>query len=170
MAALPDQTENVPLLNMTAEQHSDNLTPESSQQNRNDLGTFEGKRLKDTFQPLFPDETFWSAASIVGGFVIAGELTIAHYAFLHYLHGRNINEYPQVWIKGANNGFSNIFSIFVALSAGTALTQIVRLPSCSHVWPLISMPVVEMASFRQQAFANAHHRYPIRTSGTARLT
>jgi hypothetical protein len=149
MADLPDQAANEPLLNNSTEQHySDNSTPELSQSSQADLRSTEGKP-NNALQSLFPDDTSWSVACIVVGFVIAGELAVGHYIFLHYLHGRNIDEYPQVWIKGANNAFSNIFSIFVSLSAGSALTQIVRSLSCFNVWLVFSMTVVEMASFWQ---------------------
>jgi hypothetical protein len=128
MAALSDQTANEPLLNDSTEPHSDNLTPQSSsQQNRNDFEISKG-RPNDAHRSLFPDDRFWSIACIIGGVVVAVALAVGHHAVLHYLQGRNIDEYPQVWIKGANNGFSNIFSIFVGLSVGTALTQIVRRP------------------------------------------
>jgi hypothetical protein len=155
-AALLDQTANVPLLNNSIEQHTDNLTPESSQPSQNDLRSSEGKP-NDVLQLLFPDR-FWSIASIVAGFVVAAALAVGHHTFLYYLRGRNIEDFPQVWIKGANNGFSNIFSIFVALSAGSALTQIVRLLSCFHVWLVCLMTVVEVASFWQRTVTNLRDR------------
>jgi hypothetical protein len=129
MAALPDPTANEPLLNDSIEQHSDNVAPPGSlQPSQHDVGSSEEKS-DDALQSLFPDDRSWSISCIIGGVVVAVALAVGHHAILRYLHGRNINEYSQVWIKGANNGFSNIFSIFVGLSVGSALTQIVRLPS-----------------------------------------
>jgi hypothetical protein len=128
MAALPDQTANEPLLNDSTEQPSDIAAPGSPQPSQHDMRSSEEKP-NDALQSLFPDDRFWSITCIIGGVFIAVALAVGHHAILRYLDGRNINEYPQVWIKSANNGFSNIFSIFVGLSVGTALTQIVRLPS-----------------------------------------
>jgi hypothetical protein len=130
MGTLSDQAANGPLLNNSTEQYSDISTRESSQCNQNHLGSSEEK-LKDVPQSLFPDDRFWSIVHIVGGVVIAVTLAVGHHIFLKRINGRNINEISQVWIKGVNNGFSNIFSILVGLSAGAALTQIVRLlPYC----------------------------------------
>ena len=157
MAALPDETTNVPLSNTSTKQHLDNLILESSQLDRNDLGSPKVK-LNDALQPLFPDDRFWSIANIVGGLVTAVALAVGHHIFLHYLDAHNIEELPQVWIKGANNGFSNIFSIFVGLSAGSALTQVVRLFSCLYVSPVCLMIVLEMASVWQRTVANVHYR------------
>jgi hypothetical protein len=140
MATLPDRTANVPLLNNFTERHLGNLPPE------NDLRSCEAKR-NNALQTLFSEDRLWSIASIVGGFVIAVVLTVGHHTMLHYLHGRNIDEYPQVWIKGANNGFSNIFSIFVGLSSSSALTQIVRLSGLFSCLQVCLVTVVEMASF-----------------------
>jgi hypothetical protein len=132
MANSSDQTANMPWLENFTERHSDSLTTESSQASQNNLESSE-RKLNESIRPLFPDDRLWSIACIVGGFVVAAALALGHHTFLHHLHSRNIEDFPQVWIKGANNGFSNIFSIFVALSAGAALTQIVRLLSCFHV-------------------------------------
>jgi hypothetical protein len=156
MAAFLDRTTYMSVLNNSTEQHS---TLEFSQASQKDLNSSEGKR-NDAVQFLFPDDRFWSIVSIVGGLGVAATLAVAHHAFLHWLHGRNMESFPQVWIKGANNSFANIFSIFVGLSAGSALTQIVRLLSCFYIWLvcLITVTVVEMASFRQRAIANAHYR------------
>jgi hypothetical protein len=155
MAALPNQAANEPQVNSCTEEDTDNLVPEPSQPIQNDLESSEGK-LNDSIHLLFPDDRFWSIASIVGGVVVALALAVGHHAVLQYLHGRNIEAFPQIWIKGANNGFSNIFSIFVALSAGSALTQIVRLLPCCHILPVFLLPVLEMASFRQRTIASAN--------------
>jgi hypothetical protein len=157
MTALPAQTANPPLLHNSIQQHSDNLTPESSRSSPSDLRLSKGK-LNDALKLMFPDDRVWSVASIVGGVVIAVALAVGHHTVLRYLHGRNIDEYPQLWIKGANNGFSNIFSILVGFSASSALTQIVRLLSCFYAWPVYLMMIAEMASFRQRTVANVHHR------------
>jgi hypothetical protein len=132
MASLPHQAANEPIPNNCTQQNTDNWAPGSSQRSQNDLISSEGKP-NDANQLLFPDDRSWSIASIVGGVFVALVLAIGHHIFLQYLHGRNIDAFPQVWIKGANNGFSNIFSIFVGLSAASALTQIVSLLSCAYV-------------------------------------
>jgi hypothetical protein len=137
----------MPQLENTTERHSDSLTTEPSQARESNLNSSEGKP-NDALPFLFPDDRFWSIANIVGGVVVAAALAVGHHTFLHYLREQNIEEFPQVWIKGANNGFSNIFSIFVALSVGSALTQIVRLLSFGPFY-LMTVTAVEMASFRQ---------------------
>jgi hypothetical protein len=158
MATVPDQIANEPPLNNSTEQHSDSLTREPSQSNQNDFGSSEEKP-NGASHLLFSDDKFWSIASIVGGFVVALALAVGHHTFLQYLDRRNIEDFRQEWIKAANNGFSNVFSIFVALSASSALTQIVRMHSCLYVCPvgLMIVDIVEMASLWQQSAANVHY-------------
>jgi hypothetical protein len=131
MAAPLDQTATVLPLNDITEQHLDDVIQESSQSRQIDLTSSEGG---PSGAPQLPPLGFWSITAVVVWLVLAFIVALSHHFFLHYLHGRNIDEYPgQAWMKGFNNGFSNIFSIVVGWSVSSALTQIVRSFSYSNV-------------------------------------
>jgi len=133
MADLLDQSANHSLLNNSTTHLSQSdlsSTLESSSQTKGhdiDVGSYRGSIDNDSSQHLFPDDTVWAVASITGGLVVAFVLALWHHSVLEYLHGRNIADFSQRWIKGAGNGFANIFSICVGFSASSALTQMVQL-------------------------------------------
>ncbi|KIM25959.1 hypothetical protein M408DRAFT_202900 [Serendipita vermifera MAFF 305830] len=71
----------------------------------------------------FPNRTNVSLLTITLGFVLALLLAITHHLFLSYLHGRDIGNFSQFWVKNASNGFANVFSICMAYAATRALLQ-----------------------------------------------
>ncbi|KIM25961.1 hypothetical protein M408DRAFT_330941 [Serendipita vermifera MAFF 305830] len=74
--------------------------------------------------PVFPNDTKISVASILGGFGMALALCVLHHLLLSYLHGQNIDHFSQFWIKNASNGFASVFSVCLAFSMHCALTQV----------------------------------------------
>jgi hypothetical protein len=67
----------------------------------------------------------WTRSIIVIAFVFGVVFVLVHHFFLHVVHGDNTDKYPQYWIKGANNMFSQVVSICLGTAAAYSLTQAV---------------------------------------------
>ncbi|CAG8552389.1 12947_t:CDS:2 [Acaulospora colombiana] len=65
----------------------------------------------------------WTRSIIIVSFLLAIIFALVHHFFLHAMRNHNADAYPQYWIKGASNAFSQAVSICLGTAAAYSLTQ-----------------------------------------------
>ncbi|PVF92459.1 hypothetical protein CPB86DRAFT_184000 [Serendipita vermifera] len=67
----------------------------------------------------------WTRLIMIISLLLALGFVLGHHFYLKYLHGRDADRdrYPQYWIKGASNAFSQAVSICLGTAAAYSLTQ-----------------------------------------------
>ncbi|PVF92799.1 hypothetical protein CPB86DRAFT_790788 [Serendipita vermifera] len=65
----------------------------------------------------------WTRSVMVVSLLLALGFVLGHHFYLNDLHNSDANKYPQYWIKGASNAFSQAVSICLGIAAAYSLTQ-----------------------------------------------
>ncbi|PVF92798.1 hypothetical protein CPB86DRAFT_159049 [Serendipita vermifera] len=65
----------------------------------------------------------WTRSIMVISLLVALGFVLGHHFYLNGLHGSDADGYPQYWIKGASNAFSQAVSICLGTAAAYSLTQ-----------------------------------------------
>ncbi|PVF92458.1 hypothetical protein CPB86DRAFT_829976 [Serendipita vermifera] len=65
----------------------------------------------------------WTRSTMGISLLLALVFALGHHLYLNSLHGKDADKYPQYWIKGASNAFSQAVSICLGTAAAYSLVQ-----------------------------------------------
>lgn len=91
----------------------------------NDIPSLHGSSTSGDHSPN-PSAVRWYVPSLILGLWLVGVIAaVGHHLLLHFLDGRNVEEFSQFWIKNASNAFGTVVQFLFATSIAYSLSQAV---------------------------------------------